>query len=392
VNPGEQRSQFHLQGKETHEEIHLARSRSPSTATNFSTPSSSTRRGRFCAFGQLAHANTGIVLETISDYSYVSGGSHGNDTDANTEGTGFWNPMTSSGIWTVQSHYTDFDVWDVDFYDHDLTGGASDNDTYGFDQSGAGIAFFIGHGICDDVTNTTCTSDANCAIHYANSYCPSFPLASGQAATCIVESPRNLVISSSTTNSHGNRVVYGPNPWSDSIALGEDSNSGSFGGVGTNGGTNIAIITNSCGMRFRYRSQDQNRFYAGVHEVMMNMPVGNVWTSTGAQFADTAQWSTRGTTLANIILTNVNAPASSAWLSPTMVNNSYTAVGPNIPNSTYAGANIVGAFDSSWTAVTTRLSNETWAQSTDETRDPTSASVGAYYYSCNFANCTSYGL
>jgi hypothetical protein len=192
-------------------------------------------------------------------------------------------------------------------------------------------------------------------------------------------------VTSTANSSHGNFVQYGDrptNPQPLSIALGESANSGSWAGVGTNGGTNIAIMTNSCGMRFRVRTQDQNHFYSGAHEVMMNMPVGNIKGTTSSSFADTAQWSARGSTLANLILTNVNAPASAAWLTPSFANSSYNG----------AGANMVGAYDTTGTAVSNRLSGETWAQSRSDSRDATSAAAGGYYYTCNFSNCSSYAL
>ena len=332
------------------------------------------------------YANSGIVLETVSDYTFVSGGLTVNNTDANTEGAGFWNPMIASGTWSASAWYPDSSVYDTDFYDPDLTGGPNDEDTFNFDRAGAAISFVIAHGGCDDVTNQPCVTDADCG---ANSYCPNFPLA-GNTAACINISPRRI-ITSSPSSSHGNNVLYGDSPTNPqplSIALGEDANSGSWAGVGTTGGTNIAIITNSCGMRFRVRSQDQNRFFAGVHEVMMSMPVGNVHGFATNGFADTAQWSARGSTLANLILTNINLPATSAWLTPNMTNNSFTAIN----GATSAGANIVAVWDVSGTAVNNRLSSETWLQSTDETRDATSGAVGGYWYMCNFSSCSSYTL
>jgi hypothetical protein len=350
-------------------------------------PSKQTRRALAAAVaiaatvcGHVAEAYNGVVLETVSDYTRVSNGSTINNTDANTEGAGFWNAMTVSSTWQAQIWFEDASVFDTDFYDPDLTGGQFDNDTNNFDPIGAGLSYFIGHGFCDDITNTACTSDANCG---ANAYCPNFPL-SGQTAACIIESPRTMWVSSYAAQ-HNNQVTYGAkstNPQPLALALGEDANSGSWAGVGTNGSTNIAIITNSCGMRFRYRTQDQNRFFAGVHEVMMNMPVGNIHSSPSSSFSDTLQWSARGSTLANLILTNVNAPASSAWLTPSFTNNNYSG----------AGANIISAFDSTATAVTSRMSGETWAQSTSETRDATSGAVGTYWYTCNFSNCSSYNL
>jgi len=180
--------------------------------------------------------------------------------------------------------------------------------------------------------------------------------------------------------------MYGYNPTGTSplsIALGEDSSSGSWAGVGTNGGVNIAIITNSCGVRWRARTADQNRFFAGVHEVMMNMPVGNNYLAIGGPLkSDTAQWSARGSTLANLIQTNLNQPASATWLSPSLVSNDYYGY----------GANLVAAGGPSAIDAISRLDNETWAQSQSDALDNNSDADGWYYYACNFSNCSSYGL
>lgn len=43
-----------------------------------------------------AATHTAIVLETVSNYQFTSGGSTANDTDANTEGQGFWDQMTAN--------------------------------------------------------------------------------------------------------------------------------------------------------------------------------------------------------------------------------------------------------------------------------------------------------
>src|SRR5689334_2125038 len=87
----------------------------------------------FTADVGVGHASSGIVLETISDYTFLCG-DHSCDTDANTEGNGFWNAMTASGTgWTGTHHYMDNLVYDTDFEDPQYTG-LSDNDTNNFDS------------------------------------------------------------------------------------------------------------------------------------------------------------------------------------------------------------------------------------------------------------------
>jgi hypothetical protein len=67
-----------------------------------------------------------IVVETVSDCSFVCGNTSC-DTDANTEGNGFWNAMTASGTgWAATHHFMDGSVFDTDFEDPQYTGFGSD--------------------------------------------------------------------------------------------------------------------------------------------------------------------------------------------------------------------------------------------------------------------------
>jgi hypothetical protein len=339
----------------------------------------------------VAHANNQIVLETVSDYTYFANGSTKFNTDANTEGQGFWTPMTAPGsLWSPGVWFADFRVLDTDFYDPDLTGNPVDDDTDNFDPPTAALSFVLAHGQCDDVTDVPCRINADCG---ATNYCPNFPLGDDAlpGPTCINSSPRQI-LTSSPNSSHGNRVFYGDGALS--LALGEDPSSGPFDHAGLNGGTNVVIVTNSCGFRSRYfifGNRDDNSLFGGAHEIMVNIPVGDVYSSSGSPgFADTAQWSARGATLANLILSNVNAPAMNAWLAPSIVENSFTAQGGRDVN---AGVNAVKAKDVSEALAKARLVNETWAETLDESLDPQSNSGGAYsFYSCNFTNCSDYTL
>jgi hypothetical protein len=98
--------------------------------------------------------------------------------------------MTSSGTWTGTNFWSNGDVWDTDFYDHELTGGQYDQGDTWFDVPGGAIAWAIGHGNCtDDLTTITCTSDANCLA--VGGYCPKFgPVPSGASKVCIKKTPR----------------------------------------------------------------------------------------------------------------------------------------------------------------------------------------------------------
>ncbi len=252
-----------------------------------------------------------VTVETISDYTYYSGGSHVNDTDANTEGDGFYNAITASGSdWRTGIRWEDASVYDTDFYDPDLTGSSVDDDTYNFDFPWTGIAWAIGHGQCNDRQSLqTCSSDSDCG---AGGYCPGgTSLNSGESRNCIYQYERTFV-TSSAYSSHGNLVYYG-NAYDSSPALswalGEDAASGSFDSAGTNGGDNVVLITNSCGFRSHYTLGDTANFFGGMHALMFNMPTKSfVTTDNVVGFSDTRQWSSRGSNVATTILGDINAP------------------------------------------------------------------------------------
>jgi hypothetical protein len=352
--------------------------------------------GTALTFASIADANSGIALETVSDYTYVcGGGSTACNTNANTEGAGFMSSILVSGSpWHQEIWYEDSAVYDTDFYDPDMTGFYSDNDTNNFDPSGVALSFVIAHGSCTDITSTPCTSTANCG---ANSYCPNVPLSSGQQSVCINESSR-VVITSSPESSHGNLVQYGTNPGNSpllSFALGEDANSGAFDGAGTDGSTNVAIITNSCGFRSHFLFQDTARFFGGLHLLLFNMPAAAFVQSGKVNFADVSQWSARGSNLATFALSNLNAPASSAWLTPTQANNSYltTCNSPPCSGTNNSGANVVMAEDpTSSQNACNRISGETWNSTLNETQDETGSGWFCASWTCNFSNCSSFSL
>jgi hypothetical protein len=288
--------------------------------------------------------------------------------------------MIASAYWGPWQWWQDNEVYDTDFYDPDLTGGANDDDTANFDPSNAVLSWVFAHGSCNDATNTGCRADSDCG---SNAYCPNFPLSGANEAACISKLPRQI-LTSSTNNWHGNVVRYGDG--AASLALGESPSSGGWDGAGTNGGTNITLITNSCGFRSRYilgSSVGDQYLFAGMHELFVQMPVGNQFVPGGpAITSDTYQWSARGSTMANLILTNTNAVASVAWLTPSFVDNEYSG----------AGANVVKAKDTTAAAAQARLSTETWYQSISNSLDATSYAHEHEVYACNFSNCSSYSL
>jgi hypothetical protein len=337
------------------------------------------------AYAPAARASNGLVLETVSNYTLlVPDGS--SNTDLNTEGAGFWNAMTAPGtFWTPTHWFTDNSVFDTDFYDPDRTGFPSDDDTGNFDPPNTGISMVMGHGQCDDVTNHVCQTDADCGV---GAYCPGEPLNPGEVKTCIGESYRR-VITSSTFNQHANNVWYGGEifaPQLKFLAFGEDAASGSFGGAGLNGGANVSIIVNSCGARSRYVG-DYSPMFAGTHMVLMTMPTAAYLNPSGkSEFSDTRQWSARGSTFANFILTNPYAPATDAWFNPTMSKNGFMST----DGKHALGAQIALASDATWSTTTFHLFNESWVGSLFDSNDATGNGYFGAWFACNY-DCNTFG-
>jgi hypothetical protein len=94
-----------------------------------------------------------LTMEAIDDYSDMPGFPN---VDCVEEAEGFYGPM--SGLegptpWSSGSFFFNNGVEDTDFYDPDLTLNTIDHDTTHFDQPGTAIAWFLGHGECNDATN-----------------------------------------------------------------------------------------------------------------------------------------------------------------------------------------------------------------------------------------------
>jgi len=215
------------------------------------------------------------------------------------------------------------------------------------------------------------------------------PLGTGEHYVCVPQQQR-VFLTSSASSTHGNVVNYGTTyglSAAKSFALGESSTSGSFGGAGINGGANVMMLINSCGFRSHTYLQDMAYMHAGVHMVMVSMPIA-VYVQSPSDYvgwSDTAQWSSRGSTIANALLANLNAEAQDTWLSATMVDNGYLA----IQGTHDEGANIVVSRNVSSSAVTSSIT-ESWAYAEEDSRDATGSSWWEASWECNY-NCTDYG-
>lgn len=319
------------------------------------------------------------------------------DTICNSEGNNLYSSLTASGSgYTPLVRYWDGSVWDSDFHDPQYTGSGLDDDTYNFDKAGAAISYVCAHGTCGDVTNTTCSSDASCP---AGSYCPRMPpMGFGYAKVCIQEKQRQIAVSGSTVR-HGNFVNYGRDynqALASTVALGEGTAGGSFAGAGTNGGTNLAFVVNSCGLRSQYFVAATFKMFAGVHSLHMLVPVA-AWrkNTNGLLYASDARTEpNRGTDLAYAAKTNPNSAVADAWLNATIAGYSFTSV-PLSDNSTPAnfpwGCAITIGRDHTSALAAWHTNQESWAQAKNESNDAKGNVYWAARIYCNYDSAT-YGF
>ncbi|MEZ4226993.1 MAG: hypothetical protein R3B13_38995 [Polyangiaceae bacterium] len=352
--------------------------------------------GAICGLATTAAAqSTGLVVESVKDYTLLDPTGKSDIDGAHTEADGLWVPLTAPGTGYTGTHrYKDNSVWDTDFYDPQFNVSSYDNDTANFDAPGTAISYVIAHGECNDVSTIVCSSDADCGVF---GYCPGQPLYAGQSKVCIALGAESMIVSS-TSSKHSNRVEYGSDIFHTfkSFGLGESSSSGSWAGIGTNGGSNVVFIMNSCGLRSRYWQLSTAHFHAGVHSVAMAMPVGAWKNPSGTvcpkppctyDFSDTINDVSRGAYIANAILTNIFSSVHDAWLNPTLANGykAYRSTG-------YAtGVNVLLSRDYSQAYADWHVYTESWFGAHNDYYDAKGAAYSRMAYFCNY-NCAYYGM
>lgn len=300
--------------------------------------------------------------------------------------------MTASGTgWTGGNFWEDGNVWDMDFRDPDVAS-ASDDDDISFDPAGAGVAFYCGHGTCDDVTNTSCSSESDCS---PGDKCPGTPPTATSSA-CVTNTARRLWTSSSGSI-HGNNVFYGDG----NTRFGEITGH-TFGGAGTNGGDDVVFIDNSCGLRPPWFWDQTSAMFAGVTQIAMIMPVSNMKQSgSNSKVADAWVDSGRGTRLATYALANPYSSVFSAWAAT--IDGAPQTTGPSCPDLTstytYGGGHGIGgcgayisiAWDDTHTDAVWDVESLNWVSAQNTSLKPVGNAQGYTHYECNY-DCVTYGF
>lgn len=313
---------------------------------------------------------TGISIEAVDTYSPPCSTLQHNIANVDS----FRNRMLSIPGYTAGVRFTDPTVFTGDFKDPERGATvAADNDN--FDRPGDAIAYFSGHGTCDDQTMTACTSTAGCPnIGGVEKRCLRFsenPL----QGRCVYSRPRTIVVNNSRDLRNSCQSV---NYSTNDVAWGEDPSAGSWGRAGTNGGVNFVVIDNSCGITPDLIIPELINAFAGVSTIATIMP-----TQVGSDTADVAG---RGQAFADRYVANVNSAIAPSW---TNAINSVTGGGP----CAFGGGNhgIVGCGAHIAISLEVNQARAEWANGIEtwqQLRDPGNDGIGqgymAWIFTCNY--------
>jgi len=317
------------------------------------------------AIGAHGQRSTGIVVESVDNYSVRNGPSLKNSV---ANGDGFLNNMVflDSG-WHLNARWVDPLVWDTDFMDRaaDSRGG----DFWNFDTPGTAISYFTGHGFCHTnpmgdgcSAQTACTTTSACTApntaigERMPGSCRFSPM---DPARCCYMADRGLATSGS--NDRFNGVVdytSGPIRWG-------------------NNGTNMAVLDISCGILPTFWYQALQNANAGVHMVATIMVAGG----------DTSNVSDRGSTFAAFDQSYALASVSTSWLEtmaflPASEGGSCPGGGGG-HGFNGCGCNIVVAMDSTLNSAIAHMS-ENWVDLQDDARDSKGNSFYSARWLCNY--------
>jgi len=309
-------------------------------------------------------AETGITIEAVDNYSC---GPLSNNI-ANVDN--FRNRMLSIPGYTAGVRFTDSGVFPTDFTDPEVVSGGSD--TFNFDRPGDAIAYFSGHGTCDDQTGTVCTSTAGCPdISGLQKRClrhTDSPL----QGRCVYSRPRNIVVDSTGTSCQN--VNYSTN----GVRWGEDPSAGSWAGAGTNGGINFAVIDNSCGITPDLYIPELLNAFAGISTIALIMP-----TRVGSDTVDVAN---RGRAFADRYVANVNSAIGPSWTDSinSVTGGSSCAFGGGNHGIMGCGAHIAISVEVNQARAEWANRTETWVQLQDPANDGIGRGWVSWLYTCNY--------
>jgi hypothetical protein len=317
-------------------------------------------------------AETGISIEATDRYS-CGALSH---NIANVDN--FRNRMLSIGGYSSGVRYTDDLVWRTDFLDPEVL--PEGDDTHNFDRAGDAIAYFSGHGTCDDQTNTVCFSTADCPdVAGVDKRCLRYnEFLFFSEGRCVYSQPRNIVVD--RTGTFCELVNYS----TDAVRFGEDPTSGDWAGAGLNGGINLAVIDNSCGITPDLYWPELVNAFAGVSTIALIMP-----TRVGDDTADVAD---RGRAFADRYVANPNSAVAPSWAESinSVTGGSGCAFGGGNHGIVGCGAHIAISAEINQARADWANRIESWIQLRDEANDAFGPTAWmSWIFTCNY-DCNSH--
>jgi hypothetical protein len=315
----------------------------------------------------VASANTGVSTEAVNAYSC------GALTTPISEAAHFTTKMLSKVGYTGGVVFTDATVFSTDFRDPDLPGfGGVGADQVNFDRQQDAIAYFAGHGTCDDQTTTVCTTTAGCPdIAGLTKICTRFT-ESPLRGRCMYSRPRNIVTDQSGSSCTNINVS------TNNVRWGESANSGAFAGAGTNGGVNAVALSISCGITPDMYISEYVAAFAGVSSIHTIMPT--------RQGSDTSDADGRGVAWANHYVANSNSSVGSSWVDGInqMSGGANCAFGGGNHGINGCGAHVSMAVDTSKPLADWSLLTENWTQLRDDGNDPVGQGWMSAIFTCNY--------
>jgi hypothetical protein len=296
----------------------------------------------------------------------------------------FPHPHFVSGLRWVEN-----DVWDTDLMDPQRTGNGRDDDTHEFDRPSDSMTYFCGHGTCNDYTTQRCTTSTQCNRPQPGQQLPGSCVSAppGGGGFCAYNTPR-LMIMANTPNSRNGGIVNYSNG---SVAWGESVTAGGWGGAGTNGGVNFAILSNSCGLRPPFFWEEAGALLAGVHVLGMIMPVD---INSSGQSADDVDAPARGAMVAFSYLVNSSGSVGLAWAHSLNSLPQNDGSGCPIGSSSYAlggghgisgcGAQVAISVDADEGSAEWHNGTESWWGLADDSLDARGAGWLAWFATCNY--------
>jgi hypothetical protein len=316
-----------------------------------------------------ASAETGISIEGVDKYSCGALSNNKANVD------GFRNRMLAISGYTAGVRYTDSLVYPTDFTDPQRVSGGAD--TYNFDRPADAIAYFSGHGTCNDQTTTSCTTTAGCpSISGLQKRCLRHTDGgSGLSGRCVYSRPRQIIVDKTGKSCQSVDYSTGPVRWGESTT----ASPGGWAGAGTNGGINLAVVDNSCGITPDLYVPELVNAFAGVSTIALIMP-----TRVGS---DTADASDRGRAYADRYVSNPNSAVGPSWTGSinSVTGGSSCAFGGGNHGVVGCGAHIAISAEINQARAQWANGTENWVQ----LRNPANDAYGptgwmSWIYTCNY--------